>query len=82
MKKRTWEQFRESGMLWWINMILHTFGWAIVVEVDENRKTKNCYPARVKLRGFTDRINSEGYEKVANYIKDNAKDIYLEAAEK
>jgi hypothetical protein len=22
--KKTWKEFRDSGMLWWINMILHT----------------------------------------------------------
>lgn len=28
LTKKTWKEFRESGFLWWINMILHTFGWA------------------------------------------------------
>nr|WP_297935692.1 hypothetical protein [uncultured Lachnoclostridium sp.] len=23
--KKTWQEFRDSGLLWWINMILHTF---------------------------------------------------------
>ena len=32
--KRTWDEFRTSGFLWWINQILHTFGWAIVIEVE------------------------------------------------
>lgn len=35
VEKKTWKEFRDSGFLWWINMILHTFGWAICVEVDE-----------------------------------------------
>lgn len=29
--EKTWEDFRESGLLWFINTILHVFGWAIVV---------------------------------------------------
>lgn len=36
MEEKSWKEFRESGFLWWINMILHTFGWAIVVEVEGN----------------------------------------------
>lgn len=26
VNKKSWKEFRDSGMLWWINMILHTFG--------------------------------------------------------
>ena len=32
INKKTWEEFREAGLLWFTNMILHTFGWSIVVE--------------------------------------------------
>ncbi len=34
-------------MLWWVNMILHTFGWAITVKIEDGVIT-DCYPARVK----------------------------------
>jgi len=27
-----WKEFRNSGLLWFINTILHTFGWAIVFD--------------------------------------------------
>lgn len=47
--KKTWKEFRESGFLWWINMILHTFGWAIVVDIDDNGEITATYPARVKF---------------------------------
>lgn len=30
--EKSWDEFRNSGLLWWINMILHTFGWAIAVD--------------------------------------------------
>ena len=35
--KKTWREFRDSGFLWWINMILHTFGWAIVLQTDNGK---------------------------------------------
>ena len=46
--KKSWEEFRSTGLLWWINMILHTFGWAICYEFDDG-KIVEVYPARVKL---------------------------------
>ena len=78
VNKKPWEEFRNSGMLWWINMILHTFGWAIVTEIDDE-KIINAYPARVKFRGFGEKNNTEGYIKVSQYMKNNV-DALLEEA--
>ena len=77
--KKTWKEFRESGFLWWINMILHTFGWAIVVDIDDNGEITNAYPARVKFRGFGEKNNTEGYIKVSQYMKENISDLLEEA---
>jgi hypothetical protein len=78
--RKTWKEFRESGLLWWINMILHTLGWAIVVEVeDETGEIKTAYPARVKFRGFDEKSNTDGYIKVSEYIKSNADELDEEA---
>ena len=76
--KKSWKEFKDSGLLWWINMILHTFGWAIVVEM-ENDKIIDVYPARVKFRGFGEKNNTEGYIKVSEYMKDNVTDLLKEA---
>lgn len=77
--KKTWKEFRENGFLWWINMILHTFGWAIVVDVDDNGEITDAYPARVKFRGFGEKNNTEGYIKVSQYMKENVSDLLEEA---
>ena len=77
--KKTWKEFRESGFLWWINMILHTFGWAIVVDIDDNGEIIDAYPARVKFRGFGEKNNTEGYIKVSQYMKENVSDLLEEA---
>ena len=77
--KKTWKEFRESGFLWWINMILHTFGWAIVVDIDDNGEITEAYPARVKFRGFGEKNNTEGYIKVSQYMKENISDLLEEA---
>lgn len=75
MDKKTWEEFRKSGLLWWINMILHTFGWAIVFEIDDDGEVREVYPARVKYRGFPETSNTDGYKNVSNYLKENIDDI-------
>ena len=79
--KKTWEEFRSTGLLWWINHILHTFGWAIVVELDDNKQFLECYPARVNYRGFTSKSNAIGFEKVSKYMKENADILYQESLE-
>ena len=78
--KISWKQFKDSGMLWWINMILHTFGLAIVFEMDGNN-IKDVYPARVKFRGFGEKINTEGYIRVSKYLLNNSEDLLKEAEE-
>ena len=77
--KKSWKEFRDSGMLWWINMILHTFGWALVMDIEEDGSITNCYPARVKFRGFGEQNNTDGYIKVSKYLEENIKDIREEA---
>ena len=78
ISKKSWEEFRNSGLLWWINMILHTFGWAIVVKMEED-KVVDVYPARVMYRGFGEKNNTEGYIKVSKYIKENADELLEES---
>ena len=77
--KISWEEFKDSGMLWWINMILHTFGLAIVLDMEDG-EVKDVYPARVKYRGFDEKTNTEGYIKVSKYMDENA-DKLLEESE-
>lgn len=79
--KKTWNEFRNSGLLWWINMILHTFGWAIVVDIDKENNIKEVYPARVKFRGFNEETNTKGYINVSKFLKDNSIELYEESKE-
>lgn len=81
LKEKSWEEFKESGMLWWINTMLHTFGWAIVYETDETGNIIRAYPARCKFRGFSENTNTEGYQKISKYMLDNAKELFKEANE-
>ena len=59
VNKISWKEFKDSGMLWWINMILHTFGLAIVFDMEDG-EIKEVYPARVKYRGFGEKNKNAG----------------------
>lgn len=78
--RKTWEEFRECKMLWFINTILHAFGWAIILEPKEDGSF-DAYPARVKFRGFSEQINTEGYIGISKYLVENAEELLKEAKE-
>lgn len=80
INKKSWKEFRESGLLWFTNMILHTFGWAIILEITDG-KLMDVYPARVKYRGFSEQINTDGYKNVEKYLVENGKEILKESEE-
>lgn len=80
VKEKSWEEFRASGLLWFINRTLHMFGWAIVLETNGENVT-NAYPARVKFRGFSEDVESDGYIKVSEYLKNNIEEINKESKE-
>ncbi|HEY4288269.1 MAG TPA: hypothetical protein VGN00_14290 [Puia sp.] len=77
VEKKSWDEFRKAGLLWLINSTLHLFGWAIVVETEEG-VVKNCYPARVKFRGFDGQSNDEGYKSVTDYLAENIDELKKE----
>ena len=81
IEKVSWNEFRNDGMLWFINMILHTFGYVIVVDKNDEGEIINAYPAKTKLRGFDEESNTRGYQNIARYIKDNAERIFKDTLE-
>lgn len=77
--RKKWEEFRSSGLLWWINRMLHLCGWAICVVVEADGSISDVYPARVKFRGFDEKSESEGFISLTQHIADNATDLVAEA---
>jgi hypothetical protein len=77
--RKEWSEFRKTGLLLFINQILHIFGWAIVCDIDDNNQINIVYPARVKFRGF-DTVNiSESYKNITSYMYKNINDLFEEA---
>jgi len=79
--EKEWKEFRDSGLIWWINMILHTFGWSIVLVVEKDGTISDVYPARVKFRGFDEKSNTEGYIKVSEYMNKESVELLKESRE-
>lgn len=80
VEKKGWKEFRDTGLLWFINSILHLFGWAIVIAINKDGEIMDAYPARVEYRGFSEKVNSEGYVKVTEYLRENV-DVLLNEAQ-
>lgn len=74
VKRISCQKFKDTGMLWRINMILYTFRLGIVLDVEDG-EIKEMYHVRVKYRGFTQKNNTEGYIKVSKYINDNSGEL-------
>lgn len=70
-KRVTWDEFRNNGFLWFVNRMLHLFGYALTVDVDDNGKVTDAYPTRCKFRGFDDKSETMGFKNVTRYLKEN-----------
>lgn len=82
VETKEWKEFRETGLLLIINQILHIFGWAIVVNIeDESNEITSVYPARVKFRGFDNKNVEDSYINVSKYMVDNCEELLNEALE-
>lgn len=71
--KRTWTEFMDSGMLWFVNRILHVFGWVIIVEVDTIDTVggiTKAWPARTKVLGFPSECDEEAREKFLRHVRE------------
>lgn len=83
MKKKTWDEFRKSGLLWFVNSILHLFGWCICVEYNDNdnnlERAIGAHPYRCNFRGFREDLNTQGYKRVTEYLKNNIDELVKEA---
>lgn len=76
LEKKSWEEFKETGLLWMINSMLHLFGWCIVFEYDDiTNEIVNVYPARCKFRGFSEDINTKNYKKITEYLSKNSNEL-------
>lgn len=79
-RQEAWSQFRKAGLLLFTNQFLHIFGWAIVLEI-ENNVVISAYPSRIKYRGFKDQSVYEAYLGISEYMKENSAELLDEVNE-
>jgi hypothetical protein len=77
IKRKSWQEFRDSGLFWFINSTLHLFGWTICFEFEKD-VIIDVFPARTKFRGFSEEQNTSGYRMITKYLKENIEDISKE----
>ena len=75
IKRSSWSEFRDTGLLWLINSMLHLFGWCIVIERDNNNNFTGAYPAKTDFRGFSEKSNTKNYKKITEYMMDNSAEL-------
>lgn len=75
METQTWDKFRQTGLLLFINQFLHIFGWAIVCQTDSLGVITHAYPAKVKFRGFSNADTTEAYKKLTSYMNENSSEL-------
>lgn len=80
VKKKSWKEFRESGLLFAVNQFLHIFGYAIILKF-EGGEIVEVYPARVKYRGFTESGATKGYKDISKYMLENSRELEEESRE-
>jgi hypothetical protein len=62
--RKTWEDFEKAGLLWFVNRILHVFGWVIIcVESTGTGEIEEVWPARTNMLGFTEEVDAASHEK-------------------
>jgi hypothetical protein len=62
--RKTWKSFEEAGMLWFVNRLLHIFGWVIVfVEDTGTGEIQEVWPARTTMLGFELEEDEAGQRK-------------------
>lgn len=81
MEKMTLQEFRDSGALWWVNQQLHLFGVALVMNIDNDGKPTEMYPAKVGFRGFPEASNTNGYRKLTNFLNQNMEKLIKDCEE-
>jgi hypothetical protein len=79
LTKKTWSEFRSTGLLLFVNMLLHIFGWVIVVEDSDTYECPLSYPARTLYRGFPEKAVDSSYARLGKYLELNSKELFDEA---
>jgi hypothetical protein len=71
MNEKSWDEFRQAGLLWWVNRMLHLFGWSIVCETGDDGRVVRTFPAQTAWRGFERHVEESGFKTVTYHLAEN-----------
>lgn len=69
--EKTWEEFKEAGMLWAVNTMLgHLFGWWIVYDYQSNSELRvvPCTTKRNGIAEIAESADKEERDKMIRYL--------------
>lgn len=75
-----WANFRNTGLLWFINRMLHVWGIAIEYEMDGDRVI-SVRPELVDYLGFDRETEVSGFLKLRGYTALVGKELFEDIAE-
>jgi hypothetical protein len=68
--RKTWKDFEKAGLFWFVNRLLHVFGWVVVfVEDDQTGEIQEVYPARTNMLGFELEVDEAGQKKFVEALR-------------
>jgi len=65
---RSWEEFRDVGGFWFVNLLLHVFGWSLSFDEEEDGTISQVYPRRTTWVGFDEKTNEEKQRAWLNHL--------------
>jgi len=75
-------EFIDTGLLWFVNRMLHVFGFALSYEEDlDTGEVTDLYICRTIFRGYGYSVEDAGYLKVADYLLEAASGLHEEIQE-
>ncbi len=75
IERRTWEEFRETGLVKIINVIIRAFGWSIYYEYTNDKKFVQVYPIRCKHMRLGDASMTKAYLNLAKWMNENSEEL-------
>ena len=79
--EKSWDEFRETGLVVLINKILHVFGWTMTFDINDDGNVLRAYPSRTKFRGFSKQTSDESYKRISKYMVENAETLLKDCEE-
>lgn len=73
---RPWEEFRASGVLWFVNHIIRALGWQLIFD-----PLNGVVPARCKFRFLPSEkaADEEGFHDLTRWLVENAQRLKEES---